>query len=337
MTQRTRNHYVVFNAISCSSLVADMLGTACVSGKVHSVFRRSFNWLDIEDRFTSIIFKDVGNVPCGIVVDAPYEIDFRDFGLTPGDSVYASRERVLLPERRMSLTLKEAMVWPAQRIIPIEVLSRKRIISNITNASEFLAINMKNTGLVPLLPTLKDFMVGSYPRGGEIDNLLCRRARASISLFLSGLRFYSMEAVRKGVSDLIGLGVGLTPSGDDFLIGAFGTLVLLAKPLRMEEWIRCMGEMLAGIARVRTTRISEVYLGHAVEGLLPEVLGNFIDAMVGESDEQILIASQRLARIGNSSGLEMGIGSLLAFCFAAEMLGVCDEAHTMNPQCWEHA
>jgi Protein of unknown function (DUF2877) len=101
-------------------------------------------------------------------------------------------------------------------------------------------------------------------------------------------------------SRLIGLGRGLTPSGDDFLTGLFGTLALTIRPGFSLEFER------------RTTLISRTQLSHALRGELPEVLHNVIRALV-HADASISAAVRRLRSFGHTSGLDMLAGVRLGF------------------------
>jgi len=100
------------------------------------------------------------------------------------------------------------------------------------------------------------------------------------------------------VHDLVGLGVGLTPSGDDFLCGFLAGL-------------RCRGQVLgvdleAGLGA--TGDISASLLRWAGLGYWPEPLIDLAVAMVGEQASEAVLALEVLCTLGHTSGADMATG-----------------------------
>ena len=100
---------------------------------------------------------------------------------------------------------------------------------------------------------------------------------------------------------LIGLGPGLTPSGDDFVGGAMIALRAFGR--------HALADRIAGwalpLARERTSRISRAHLECAAQGEGHEALHDLLCSF----DKKHL---ERLARIGHSSGTDAAAGALLA-------------------------
>ena len=91
--------------------------------------------------------------------------------------------------------------------------------------------------------------------------------------------------------ELAGRGEGLTPSGDDVLIGYLGALVLVAgEPDRANEIARLTSEL--------TTALSATLIRHAARGELPEPVHRFL----ADGDTEDLLA------LGHSSGRNMLLG-----------------------------
>jgi len=107
------------------------------------------------------------------------------------------------------------------------------------------------------------------------------------------------------VADLLGLGPGLTPVGDDVLAG-----VLVAVHHR-EDLRRPLADEVARLAPGRTTTLSAALLRHAADGAaLPAVLG-VADALTGHgSDVDLVTALRRLLAVGHSSGAALAHGLL---------------------------
>ncbi len=107
-----------------------------------------------------------------------------------------------------------------------------------------------------------------------------------------------------GAAGLIGLGPGLTPSGDD-LIG--GALCALHAAGRGEICARLAAWALP-LARERTNRISKAHLACAAEGESGEVVSEAILALLSGDP----FALERIGAIGHTSGWDALAGAALA-------------------------
>ncbi|MBX6343113.1 MAG: DUF2877 domain-containing protein, partial [Thermomicrobiaceae bacterium] len=112
---------------------------------------------------------------------------------------------------------------------------------------------------------------------------------------------------------LVGLGPGLTPSGDDFLIGVCGALALVgALAPSVAEDCRAAARVIAASAPGRTTLLSLTWLRQAAAGEFSAELGGLLAALVTAGDDAALErAAERLLAIGGTSGWDMAVGVLL--------------------------
>jgi hypothetical protein len=112
---------------------------------------------------------------------------------------------------------------------------------------------------------------------------------------------------------LLGKGEGLTPEGDDVLVGTLAGLRLLG-PVMGESGV---GGMLAALAPIvlteapfRTTALSAALLRHAVAGEVADPVAAFLQALTGRGDLQEAVDG--LHTMGNTSGIATACGVLLA-------------------------
>jgi len=152
--------------------------------------------------------------------------------------------------------------------------------------------------------------------GGETSGCLplARVARPRIATFerwLSGmLRATPRPASRQAVGGLIGLGPGLTPSGDDFLIGALSVLDAIGEIETHAAMARAIVDTLPGL----TTPLSACFLRAAGAGHVSENLHQVVSSvMTGDVDEAVAVAG----KIGHSSGWDMIASILTALSIAA--------------------
>jgi len=109
------------------------------------------------------------------------------------------------------------------------------------------------------------------------------------------------------IAPLIGLGPGLTPSGDDFLGGLLVALALVGRiALRDRLW-----QALHGAIAERTTSISRAHLAAAAEGLGGARLHGALNAIMTGARGDIQAACAALGRVGHTSGWDALAGGLL--------------------------
>jgi hypothetical protein len=115
------------------------------------------------------------------------------------------------------------------------------------------------------------------------------------------------ESVYAASRALLGLGTGLTPSGDD-LAGAalFGRMLID----RSDAWRR-IGARLAADAHTASHAISAALLADLVAGQSFEPLHALADALVAGDDAAALDAARTLGELGHSSGWDMLTGCLI--------------------------
>ena len=101
----------------------------------------------------------------------------------------------------------------------------------------------------------------------------------------------------------MGLGIGLTPSGDDFLCGVLAGLILLGKQ-DTEDFHHLSTEISQNLTR--TNAISTAFLRCAMEG-------QFSEAIVTLGSVAFSQSQQMFHAIGHSSGADTLCGLYFAF------------------------
>lgn len=122
----------------------------------------------------------------------------------------------------------------------------------------------------------------------------------------------------KSLNDLLGLGPGLTPSGDDMIAGLLVACHAIGRgPAALDLWHR-----LAPSAGRRTTPISLAHLSAAGEGLGAAPLHDLLEALIDHREDRLPKALDAVAGIGHCSGFD-ALGGLLVLFHA--WMGGSDE------------
>jgi uncharacterized protein DUF2877 len=143
----------------------------------------------------------------------------------------------------------------------------------------------------------------------------CRAARSLASAaaltaerrLFDGIRHRDAGAFLAGARGLVGYGEGLTPAGDDYLVGVLAALHRFGSdsPAIQAD----VKGPLAQAAQTETTAVAREFLLHALEGVFSEPVG---ELMAAASEVAAGRAAARLSAMGATSGADTLAGVRLA-------------------------
>jgi len=263
------------------------------SGRVHSVFARACN-IACGDLLLTLAAADLGNGPTVLRLVRGAPRDLRAL-FDVGEPVDGRHHRVRTARTELQLT--RACVWspaPRRGLLPVS-----RIHAHASRALRRVAQRRH------MHPSLIDGV------GAPVTAALRDACRARDS-----------ERAKAHADRLIGWGEGLTPAGDDFLIGLTAGLDALVDGSGRRE-LRGAIAMVLRDAAPRTTPIAVHYLRLAADGHFTEPLLRLRDALLCEDDDNLVDAALHAALdIGATSGADTVSGllaGLMAWLPAAPM------------------
>ena len=275
------------------------------SVRVHSIYRSVVN-LTTADGLLTVASPEAGGLPNGITADLGP--DWRMIGLQPGMVVHASAACVRVPAAGLEIRLDAAARWSPRFRSSDEVagtaMARWRRRAVATRA--IARVRASAGGFGPLLGK------GSAhdDRLGTVD-----LARPIVADLVAALGAGDRSAAARVAIGLIGLGPGLTPSGDDALVGIEAALHALDAPtagflaLAMDD------------VEDRTTALAATLLRHAASGEFAERLHTLVGALLGPDDETIAMAVDRASAWGATSGTDCLFGVLIGLDLGAGVRG----------------
>lgn len=142
--------------------------------------------------------------------------------------------------------------------------------------------------------------------GSGADGFTMPGTRRRLEAFLDIAASGSVERVTRGGNMLVGLGAGLTPAGDDVLVGFSAALVALGHGGAARSLARAWARSAAG----RTTVVAEAYHRHAAHGDYAERLHALLRAVVHGAPGEIARATGATTRFGATSGVDLVLGVL---------------------------
>jgi len=142
--------------------------------------------------------------------------------------------------------------------------------------------------------------------------LLPNRLISDFALALAAADISSALAMTR---QLAGLGPGLTPAGDDFILGA----VLAAWIVHPPGVGRALAEEIANSAAPLTTSLSAAWLRSAGRGEAGILWHEFFDTLISMDKVQIQEAAGAILAMGETSGADALAGFFSAFVIWAEL------------------
>lgn len=272
---------------------------AAGGGSVLAVFRRSvYLSHDGSGAIACVGPAALGAGPLNALADPGRTVlDWQDAGLRPGDPV-GSENGGLRIGKLGALSFSGARLHDPPRG-PC-VWTGDRLAAALARLSDALRSFDLDEGFAPL----------ARPGGPapSSDSPLLQRARPAISALEKWLAGDADVPPRNIVPGLVGLGPGLTPSGDDYLGGAMIALVMSG---RAEDAASLASPVLA-MAAEGTNRISAAHLRAAAKGLGADALHRTVDALARGDDTALAAGLRGLDAIGHSSGWDALAGAVSA-------------------------
>jgi len=213
----------------------------------------------------------------------------------------------------ISLNLTERRVWNRQ---PQTALTAVRVQRLRSRCNELLVTALDihggdNLGLALPFFTSQTDASRDLPKN---TSPLVDAGVEQVRRLLPQCRRGNLESVLQLADQLIGLGPGLTPSGDDFIGGLIFMSLHLNAAYPAERWWEG-GDIPALLTRSEpmTSQISHALLTDLSEGQSHESLHDLADGLVaGMEGFDAIIHVRRLSEIGQSSGWDMLTGMLAA-------------------------
>ncbi len=222
-------------------------------------------------------------------------------GIEPGSTVQIHEGWITFPETNLELSVRAAARWEAPPA-PGRLPDAREVTGRLTQvAQQVHAVKSPAgmTGLLPYLVSLKD--EGS-------DALAVLPALGRCKACLQDSRFTGLEG---GLEAFYGLGSGLTPSGDDLILGMVLALNRCRAWIPDEASLTRVNEQVIRAARAKTTSLSANLIEYATLGQADERLVAALDEIL-TGNRPVEQCAKDLCSWGSTSGADALVGMALA-------------------------
>ncbi len=272
--------------------------------RVQSIYRSVVN-ITTADGLLTVASPEGGGLPNGIVVDLGP--DWRAIGLHPGMVVHATDANVRVPDAGLEIRFDASPRWsprfrsPAEGAAVARACWRRRTLAAWTIAQA--RASTRGFGALLRDDVPKDPV-------GTVDV-----ARPIVARLIVALETGDRSVAAEVAAHLIGLGPGLTPSGDDVLVGIEAALHATGRP-SAGFLALAMGDV-----EGRTTALAATLLRHAAAGEFAERLHTLLAVLLGSDDDAIPAAIDRAVAWGATSGTDCLLGTLIGLDVAVGVRG----------------
>jgi len=295
-------------------IAAEWIGSRVSSsfaGRVHSVFRHACNIEADDGALVTLLSGELGNIPRGVLCSATEPMDFQTL-CTVGQGVELAAAELRIPGAGVAFDLSNAAVWRSEvNACAIDVCDG-RTIGILFDLRAMLGEPSAAGGFAPLVASSSEPV-------SPLDRAMRRRLERALPVLAGAIGRFDADRTVEALALLIGLGPGLTPAGDDFIVG------LLAALWSRHDCRALLAKLQEPLARLAATShpISRQFLVDALEGEFCEPLSDLAIAISTLDRERASKAAQRVTRIGHTSGAD----ALTGFLFAMQPALVRDRAH----------
>jgi hypothetical protein len=285
---------VALRALSADAALLRRLDRPRQRARVHSVFDRVINIDPGDGRLLTLAHRDSDDAPDTVVVDLD---SWRRYAVAPATEAELSARRIVVG-RGPCITLDHARPWHAR--LADYAHDERKLRANLPLAADYLARHGAGLGI--------GRSAGADP--SRVEAAMIAEFRAIVDGLFRALSRGDEPLALANVERLLGLGTGLTPSGDDVLLGLLAALNVPDSP--QQAWRRIGARVVDG-AGERTHLVSGAALRHAANGRVRASIASLCRALMYETPRSVLKALARVMRIGSGSGAEIAFGVLAGF------------------------
>jgi Protein of unknown function (DUF2877) len=269
-------------------------------GRVHSCYARIINVHISSGRLLTLQGEGILQAPLGLALAT--DVAALGTRLPVGALVVQDISTARRSPAALRLRCADALVWDGQVLAQPELTPS--VLAGIAHGlAAWLCSHTPSRGLAPLLLALEH---GHGPMGLSATNAT---AYAALAPLCAGRPAFAVSTLLTLVKALVGLGEGLTPSGDDFLVGLLAVLHVTGfLPCSAASSVR---EQFCECVRLGTSQLSGEFLRCAFAGHFAEPLVMLVRSLCAPETDAWPAHAATLATVGHSSGVDAMVGIAL--------------------------
>ena len=267
-------------------------------GRVHSTFRSVVNVATEHPELLSLTAASVARAPRSLQVC----LDRLDnAGISVGDDVVSDGHMLRIGES-LAVVVSATPAWEERRETGTPTAERIQRLATMLGTPQSL-------------------------RGtSDFERAVAQRVESGISDLTSAVRAADADATQRAASSLVGLGTGLTPTGDDVLTGAAFVASHLSGPLDL------IHRAVADVALTGATNdISKTAMRCALRGRAVQPIEDLYSWLCGAGTRSLNTLVTDVQAIGHTSGADLALGLLTAVRLHSEVTRIRESPDSRAP------
>ncbi|MGA7279502.1 MAG: DUF2877 domain-containing protein, partial [Desulfocapsaceae bacterium] len=263
-----------------------------------------------------LIPDDGGRLPFALSLSGTETFSFNLLSVAPGDPVKTVGSEIRVNGGELIVDLAHLSVdddWQLQHSIfltPASAMLDAALDMLVTHPATQSSSRILGRTLTGLFNSAIEPENDGDPFHSKIMKILHR--------FIRAVRNGAINTAGTELTSLVGLGWGLTPSGDDIITGILSAWHFDRSAGRQAFEKKAIIQRLKTAYRGRTTRVAEEYLFHALAGRFSDRVRDFTLTLAAGEADQVIDSGSSLFRFGASSGTDTGLGILIGLKLLSE-------------------
>ena len=296
---RARNGRGISSAQAIQTLSAVSIGTYALRvlgvssrGRVAAVFNRSL-YLELDGGWCCLVAKQLGAGPVNICALLPGRLD-----LVAHNAAVDTIDQGFVIGNRLHVVTATARVWMA----PVVEWSAKTLIRGLA------ALDPLCLGRAPIAGLSRIVWPRSTVDPGSFESRVAMPVVTGLADWLQRALEVDAPGLPPGdIAKLVGLGPGLTPSGDDFLVGM---LVALSLGGRF-DLVSAVDQVIRPVLAESTGPISRLHVAAALDGESNERLHAMVNAVLAGDRNVLASRLVSISQVGHCSGWDTLAGAVM--------------------------
>jgi hypothetical protein len=289
-------------ALSIGWPVFDVLKSDALAARVLANYHCACNLVTSKGEIIALVSPMIGNGPLNIVIEENTAFEH----VEPGLPAAFSDGQLVLGDS-LVVSLDGARLWRAEVNWECLIARRRRLEDSLATLCDWLFHSDFARGLLSLvLHGREERREREDGTRSAHDLAFLAAAWVGIKGLLQALPDGDRSGVRENAALLAGLGPGLTPAGDDYLVGLMAGLRVWPDLCGLSPDDAC--QIIVEATEGRTTILSSAFLHSAQEGLFGENWHRLLAQLAGGT-----VGIQQAAKRMLSSGATSGADALAGF------------------------
>lgn len=285
-----------------SKEIVEKLASNDLSFSIHSVYNQVLNLKDLNDKLYTITLEDFDNLPATLKINSSQS--FKELNISKNDQIFINSNSIKISNKlEINFKKNNFEIWNS-KLAPKITLNKENISKNLDKSAAFFLEESSCRGAVYFYLDYY-FKVPKENSKDKNENMVEKYLYDEIK---NEIIEPALKA--KNPSALIGLGMGLTPSGDDFLTGYLGVMGSVDLPSAEKNFNHFKDNLLKN--DFSTTDISIAMLKNILNLKSRAKISDFIYA-VNKDHKTFTAKFAEILTIGSTSGSDLAVGVLTAY------------------------